>query len=68
MAAEYILEIDKKGRITLPEDLLNQHRIASGDRLVVRSRHGRIEVQKLAMTHLEQAQMTRRPVERRILQ
>ncbi len=68
MAAEYVLEVDKKGRIALPRDMLSQHRIVSGDKLVVRSRHGRIEIQKLAMTHLEQAQMTRRPVERRILQ
>lgn len=66
--AEYILEIDKKGRVTLPQDLLNQHRLAAGDKLIVRSRHGRIEAQKLTMTHLEQAQVARRPVERRILQ
>ncbi|MGE5572318.1 MAG: AbrB/MazE/SpoVT family DNA-binding domain-containing protein [Bacillota bacterium] len=66
--AEYILEIDKKGRIALPQDLLAQHKLAAGDRLVVRSRHGRIEAQKLAMSHFEQAQVSRRPVERRILQ
>jgi len=66
--AEYILEIDKRGRITLPSDLLGQHRLAAGDKLVVRSRHGRIEAQKLAMTHLEQAQIAHKPVERRILQ
>lgn len=47
--AEYVVEIDREGKVKLPAEIKARLQVREGDNLIFRSKEGKVEVEKLLL-------------------
>jgi AbrB family looped-hinge helix DNA binding protein len=48
--AEFIVEVNDKGNVTLPKQIKEELQVREGDNLIFRTKEGKVEVEKLPMS------------------